>query len=621
MKFRMVAVIFMVCLFSLVANNLPLHATTNASQINLTLDRESVSYLFDIPKTGAKECLYFKWVAKGAPSAAGQLVVLQFSQDGTHWQNLANAIVNGSGVATRSQPVDSGWAVPGKTYLRAVIGTISSNVVIIKVNSGIGYWIFVGVFVSFSMIIALTFIRKKRIVEVKIPEGISSWINRHIQGREKLLYLLIGLMLGVLIAPWTEQRFDCYVNRLWCSLIYGYSLYPFEPKMPPGYPLILRYSYPPIWLLILLSIFRIWLWLTEYKFPANPTLLWKHGVEVNNIYESYRSFVPQSLPLLDFLLKLPNVIAYVGIGWLLLNFTQDTKNSKAILFLWILNPFVIQIATVWGLNDSLCTFFALGSVYFLWKHRTSISAIFLSFSFGTKLWPIFFLVPILIYIYRNQGSRASLKYLITFAFVSCLILSSFLPFPGGLKFLLNIFFFKFSPDWYGRNLFSGITLLRYLLLLRWKSNFPIFPIIFVPAYVGFNYIFWKGKVNFNSLVTCLASILLLAYLSYTVVNPQYIFWILPFLLYMVTEGGFSKKLYIVLSLIPLIWTLGVNNLLYFISPTIVWDEANYPPWSDIILQLQSIIFTDFTQTFLVLLFTITALVSLVLLLKKAAGKS
>lgn len=131
----------------------------------------------------------------------------------------------------------------------------------------------------------------------------------------------------------------------------------------------------------------------------------------------------------------------------------------------------------------------------------------------------------------------------------------------------------------------------------------------------------ERKNDFDSLVTCFVTILLLTYLSYTVVNPQYIFWALPFMLYLVIKGRFSKKLYTIFSAIPLIYMYGRHNPLYFISPAVIWEEWNCLPWSDVIQQLWPIIFNDLTISFLsICMFPIISLLSLLLLIKSSTRK-
>lgn len=617
---RILLVLFLLILITVITAPQVIAASniTTDNTITLVLDRETANYLFNVPETESGRDLWFVWTTQTDPSYAGQVAVLQYSHNGEEWHNLVDVILESNGTASHNQLVDAGWAVSGRNYLRVTVGGETSNVVILRVNENIGYQIFgyVGLFI---VVIVLLWLMKEKITNNRALKAIGKRVRACIQGREVVLLFALALFIRVLIAPWTEQRFDSYVNRLWCSLIYGYNLYPFEPNMPASYPLILRYAFPPIWLFIILSIFPVWLRISGYSFPGTPASLWERGINSGNIFESYRSFVPQALPLLDFFFKLPNILADIGIGYLLYKFAKDSKYEKAVLFLWLFNPYTIHISTVWGLFDPLCTFFALCSVYLLWKNRLVLSAIFLSLGVATKLYPLFFLIPVLIYVYRKQGLQKSFKYSITFLLAGLIIFGSFLLFSGGLEFVYRLFLFRASPDIYGKNLISGLTWTHLFSLFQWEVNIPIFPLIFIPVYLGLNYIWWKGKKDFDSLVSGLVCILFVVYLSYTVVNPQYVFWMLPFLLFLVIKGKFSKKFYWIFSAIPLLFIYSHYNPIQFVSPVIIWEEWNYLPWSDIIHQLWPIIFNVVTIDFLVGLFCILLLFSLVRLKKHIKG--
>jgi len=619
---QMIVVLIFVVFLALVINNVYSQVTTAKNTATLTLDRETVTYLFYMPTAHAMPYLCFEWTFQTDPSCAGQEAILQFSHNGKDWRNLANTIIESNGITSRSQPVDSSWAISGRSYLRVVTGKGISNAVTLMVNVGLGYYLIAWVITVVNVFIVLWYVKGKiRIRKSQALRKLQSRARACIHGKEKFLFLTFGLTIRVLLAPLTEHRFDSYVSRLWCTLIYGHNLYPFEPCIPPNYPLELRYSYPPIWLFVTLLVFPIWMGITGFKFPESPASLWGHGVVVGNIFESYRSFNPPALPLLNIFLKFPNILADVGIGYLLINLSRDTKYEKEVLFLWILNPYTIQISSIWGAFDPLCTFLTLYSVYLLSKKKFYLSAMFLSLGVATKMYPMFFLIPILIYVYKEKGLWKSIKYFTISLFIGILVFSSFLLFPGGLEFLYRIFTFKASPDWYGKNLISGLTWTQLLTLYRWEKNQPFFPLIFIPIFLGLNYTFWRGKKDFDSLVACLVSILLLTYLSYTVVNPQYIFWALPFMLYLVIKGRFSKKLYTIFSAIPLIYMYGRHNPLYFISPAIIWEEHNCQPWSDAIQQLWPIIFNDLTIRFLsICTFPLISLLSLLLLIKSSTHK-
>ena len=577
--------------------------SVDPNPVKLGIDRSESYFILDIPSQN-HESLWFTWDVTVDEIYSGQEATLQFSSDGQFWSNLITMALTNNG-AESNQPIDTTWAVSGKNFLRVLVGNEISNTVELTVHVGVWSWIVSALAGIFAIAIGLIYIKRKiDFTNLKLLKG----------KKERIVLIIIGLLILLLLAPWTEQRFDNYVQRLWGSTVYQYSFLPFYPTMPVDYPPTLRYSYPPVLLYIILTLFPIWLSTSGYVFPPNPSSLWIHGLDVNNIFERYRSFVPQSLPTLDLLLKLPNIIASIGIAIVLSKFFADSKQKNTILLLWLFNPFIIYISAVWGLADALCAFLATLSVYFLLKKRNLLSSLILASAIATKLYPIFFVIPILIYLYKNQGKIAFFKYLLFSLMFGALIFGSFFIFPGGSKLVSDLFLFRASPDMMGGNLFGGMTWMSVLSFFSWEGNLPIFPLIFIPAYFGINYLFWKRKNTFDSLIIFLTCTILLAYLSYTVVNPQYILWVLPFLLYLTFKRKYPRKLFIAFSLFPLIFIFSVFNPLYMLSPAVVLNENNYPPLSDIIQQLWPAIFNGATIAVIILLFTLVAIFSLAMLI-------
>ena len=73
--------------------------------------------------------------------------------------------------------------------------------------------------------------------------------------RAMFLPLLGGLLLRIGIAPWTEQRWDSYTNRLVGAYVFGYGINPFIPETSCNCPSVLNYSYPPLWLMLIIPLF------------------------------------------------------------------------------------------------------------------------------------------------------------------------------------------------------------------------------------------------------------------------------------------------------------------------------------------------------------------------------
>src|SRR5271157_3414764 len=161
------------------------------------------------------------------------------------------------------------------------------------------------------------------------------------------LTILLGLGIRLAFAPWTEQRFDMYVWRLTGAYIYVYHLNPFWPwtGTPSIYPPILNFAYPPFWLLVIITFYPIWLLNSGFAFPQRVSQLWQMGVQTGNVFDSYKSFLPASLPLLDFTLKLPiiacDIVTAIALYRALAGYG---KAQSAVTWLWLFNPYVILIS-------------------------------------------------------------------------------------------------------------------------------------------------------------------------------------------------------------------------------------------------------------------------------------
>ncbi len=76
------------------------------------------------------------------------------------------------------------------------------------------------------------------------------------------------------------------------------------------------------------------------------------------------------------LIKLPSILADLGIGYFIYNAARKTyssKNATLIASLFVINPLVILNSSLWGQVDSILTLFCLMSVYFIAEKRYGAS--------------------------------------------------------------------------------------------------------------------------------------------------------------------------------------------------------------------------------------------------------
>lgn len=101
------------------------------------------------------------------------------------------------------------------------------------------------------------------------------------------------------------------------------------------------------------------------------------------------------------LLKLPVILADVGIGYLVYKIVLELKKAKITallaLVIYIFNPVTVFISSVWGQSESLIAFFGLLSFYLLYKKNFTFSIPALLVSLYLKPnWIIF--VPLYFYV-------------------------------------------------------------------------------------------------------------------------------------------------------------------------------------------------------------------------------
>ncbi|MEM0008120.1 MAG: hypothetical protein QXR89_07655 [Candidatus Bathyarchaeia archaeon] len=118
--------------------------------------------------------------------------------------------------------------------------------------------------------------------------------------------------------------------------------------------------------------------------------------------------------------------------------------------------------------------------------------------------------------------------------------------------------------------------------LNVKTNIPISPVLIGIAVTLLLYgTSRKKKMDSVDLFSYITVAHFAIYLTYTVVNEQYLIWILPFLLVLAATKGDSKIMFIY-------WTISLTTMLfiythygdicYFISPYFVSGYLGYLHW-------------------------------------------
>ena len=398
-----------------------------------------------------------------------------------------------------------------------------------------------------------------------------------------LIPFIVAAAIRFAFAPFTEQRWDMYVWRIEPVLAYNYHLNPFWPQS--GVPNVLAWSYPPLWLLTLLALYPIYSHLFSPQLPANISVLWQKLPQTGNVFEIYRSFVPAGLPILDLIDKAPMIVADLLIGLVLYELIKrdSPKYAYYALIAWLFNPYVIWISSVWGMFDAIPALLVLLSVYLLIVRKYKSSVILLVASALFKLYSIV-LIPIMSIIIYKRGEKAkALKYFV-FSTLATLIVTFMTyavaaslagqdPLSLSIQLSENLFYKRASPDMLGQNLFQNLSPLTFLnqvfTSLHVSTNIPISPVLMSIAVILICLQIFRSKsLQDHEIIAYVVVAHFATYLTYSVVNEQYLVWVLPLILVLAAKKNSAtlKYFYWAISGFFILVIMYRYDLAYFISP-------------------------------------------------------
>ncbi|MGQ4872948.1 MAG: glycosyltransferase 87 family protein [Promethearchaeia archaeon] len=153
-----------------------------------------------------------------------------------------------------------------------------------------------------------------------------------------------------------------------------------------------------------------------YKYPP----LFHYFINFFGLITNFTYIGPK---LMVFCFDILNIIIIYKIGISLKNKTYGINAS----FYYAFNP-IILLQFYNDVNEFVSLFFSLLAIYFILKNKLILSSISLTAGIAFKLYPIFFLIPISIFIYRNykRGFFKVISYFFTIIIVFTLISLPFL---------------------------------------------------------------------------------------------------------------------------------------------------------------------------------------------------
>jgi hypothetical protein len=477
----------------------------------------------------------------------------------TGWRSFEDFTGNSVGFTRTYFSLISGSSGFGTNEVRAVSGSCVSNEAAFAIQAdptAIGFDAVV--YVVIALLLALFYFGGRRMGKTK--------------------FVLLAAAVYLAISPFTGQRYDVYF--LISSGIRALQhIDPFAAGTPPLYPGSLKWAYPPLYVPYSSLSYLLYQLFTGASLPSVAALTHPSWLTAN--FDVWQAFTPPSLPVLVFLLKLPMVASALATGILLGRMLG--ANSVVV---WLANPVVVLVAAVWGQLDPIATLLALAAVFMFERGKPYHAYLLASFGAAVKVWPVL-LIPLFFVVSLRKSGRGAAKPLAATlpALLTTLLLYSV--FGNLIDNLYVIAYARLIPTFNGAFTVSGLTWQQILVALK-APPVPLFTWVGIPALAAV--VVWAYLKRDGDVTKWLVVSLMIIFLTYNFVNPQYFYWIIPFLMLQ------RRRLAVfAFTLIPIIYMALTYDIFYFVSPAILPD---YFAWgASIVEQLKLSMFFQNTWAF------------------------
>ncbi len=440
-------------------------------------------------------------------------------------------------------------------------------------------------------------------------------VNIVISKHKLATIIAVGIIVRLLLMPIAAHPYDVYA---WYTL----SL---DSLKNASFNV---YNFPPLWYnYMLFPISHLYDWLA--KFIPTGTIPMASLPSALNFYPSLNiEYVPGML--FNTVVKLPFLFSDTLIALLLYKIVKESSLNvglaeKAAL-LWFLNPFVIWISAGWGMWDTMPAMFSLASFYLLWRKKVTLSAISLSLGVASKLYPLLFIVPAMIYMLKSNSFEEKRK--VVPKFLAVFLISSTILFIPYLSLAANFFSSYFianpastnpiaNPLGFGLTYWSLFLLSRFTITANTTLT-EIVPLVSIALVtICLVLVYWRtSKITFTKptvdLVTVFILPILMLFLSYRIIPEQWFIWTLPFLVILYAGKKVKGIYYWVASFVALLYAILNCPLPFFFLPLAPWYTKTllglvYAFWEIDFQRILLLIFlgTIFSILMLIILFKLT----------------
>jgi Gpi18-like mannosyltransferase len=409
---------------------------------------------------------------------------------------------------------------------------------------------------------------------MKVADSLISSFQRSFSlPRTLLLYLVIGIVVRLAIAPWTSHPNDMFA-------FYDAEMGIFAGIGPYGNAV---YSYPPLFAVIAFPF----VYLASLFVDPSTFISFQAGlVDVSHMTGMLTPYVTS--PLFNLMVKLPGIIVDVLTGIVIYNFVKNRKGEDAagkLFIIWILNPLVIFVTAVHGQFDVIPAFLTIMAVILFIEKDYLLSGLVLGLGVLFKIYPIYiiillFLILSLPLFTERYGPEIRKILRRTSSFVVGIVLSlvTLAPFVissgNFLDFILrrgtytsfggiNLWFIKSGFEAEGLEVHSVQGVVNFLPTLLLALTI-ILVISFSVWVVRSN----RGTKDLSdeTIIKGVTVLLAIVLLTSSVTNPQYLLWIFPFLLLLSVWDDRMPLKFAILTVVGLLFYFSLQSFEAFCYP-------------------------------------------------------
>jgi hypothetical protein len=386
--------------------------------------------------------------------------------------------------------------------------------------------------------------------------------------------------------PITGEADTTVFSDMALTMAYGGGPYTYLSVYPPFWPMILNLDVRALGLVFpLREVLR-----------TSPQLLQmslQFGYVVQPYLPSPQYLFVEKVPIVVF-----DLLTSFFLYRIILEWTASRELATRAFVLWWLNPLVIAESAIHGAYDTLPAFFLLGSLYLLQRERYLMSGLALGLGTFLKEFPLFITPFILVYVVtrspRAWRKKAQNLFFVALGFVGLTVLA-LLPNTFFQHDLTNVI----NSSYIGDTSFGGFGIWGALYfpymgpVQTWvfdhtQMMITILTISAIALSLFVTVLYYRARSPDLTERQTLWTIILLisaAYLPASVLQPQYLLWMLPWIILLLLRYREGWVAFLVLSSVPVVlYLLGVGGPTYFLASTALFWGAPSLSWISVQMQ-------------------------------------